>query len=464
MKVLIAEDDLTSRDILAAMLQKNGYDTVMAVNGAEAWSIMRQPDPPDIIILDWLMPELDGLEVCRLVRGLESVHPYIIMLTIKGKKDDIINGLDTGADDYLSKPYDPGELRARIDVGRRIVELEQSLNARVKELTDSRERFRSIVENANDIIYTLHENGDFYYVSPNWTDILGHDLKDVVGHKFEDFVHPEDLASCYTFLDYVRRTGKKKSGIEYRVRHKNGSWRWHTTNGSVINNSTGMPVEYLGVARDITERKISEERIKALLVEKDILLKEVHHRIKNNMNTVMSLLSLQAETLTDKSAKAALADAESRVQSMMVLYDNLYRSVNFTDLSLKSYLSMLVDTIVKNFTYRFTVRVEKEIEDFEINARLLQPLGIILNELITNIMKYAFTGRDEGTIRVSCTREGPLVRIVIRDNGNGMPEEIDFDRTTGFGLQLIYLLTQQIGGSVSIERGEGTAVVLEFES
>jgi len=128
MKILIAEDDLTSRTVLTEMLIKHGYEVTATVNGAEAWLAMQQPDAPLIAILDWMMPEIDGLEVCRRVRALKSDQPpHIIILTARGEKADIIAGLVAGADDYLAKPFDPGELRARLDVGRRLIEMQAKL-------------------------------------------------------------------------------------------------------------------------------------------------------------------------------------------------------------------------------------------------------------------------------------------------------------------------------------------------
>lgn len=130
MKILIAEDDFTSRTLLTAVLTKHGHDVVVAVNGAEAWQTMQQPDAPQLAILDWMMPEMDGVEVCRRIRTLQTDQsPYLIMLTAKNEKSDIIMGLDAGADDYLAKPFDQGELRARIEVGRRILELQSNLHA-----------------------------------------------------------------------------------------------------------------------------------------------------------------------------------------------------------------------------------------------------------------------------------------------------------------------------------------------
>ncbi|MBI9096577.1 MAG: diguanylate cyclase [Sphaerochaeta sp.] len=133
MHILIAEDDYTSRTMLRAVLQKAGHDVVATVDGDEAWQILQQEDSPKLLILDLLMPKMDGLEVVEKVRASQKkIPPYIIMLTSKGEKSDIIQGLDAGADDYLTKPFDVGELRARIEVGRRLLEMQ-------KELIESRE-------------------------------------------------------------------------------------------------------------------------------------------------------------------------------------------------------------------------------------------------------------------------------------------------------------------------------------
>jgi len=128
MRILIAEDDFTSRGMLAAVLRKAGHEPVETVNGLEAWEALQQPDAPRLVILDWMMPEMDGLEVLRRVRAVETDRPpYILMLTSRTDKAEIIAGLDAGANDYLAKPFDVGELRARVEVGRRLVETQDEL-------------------------------------------------------------------------------------------------------------------------------------------------------------------------------------------------------------------------------------------------------------------------------------------------------------------------------------------------
>ncbi len=210
------------------------------------------------------------------------------------------------------------------------------------------------------------------------------------------------------------------------------------------------------------ESRDAEEKIKKLLSEKEIILKEVHHRIKNNMNTVTGLLSLQAEAMDDPAAVEALNNARNRIYSMMVLYDKLYRSENFNDVSARDYLTSLIDEIIINFPNHDIIEVDKQIDDFVIEVKKLVPLGIIINELITNIMKYAFSGRDSGSVSISASKRGDNIIMIVRDNGVGIPEDINFNSSTGFGLQLVGMLADQLGGDIRIERGTDSRFILEF--
>ena len=145
MRILIAEDDFTSRAVLTSVLKKHGHDVVETVNGSKALEIMKQPGAPSLAILDWMMPEMDGLDVVKHIRSMETERPpYILMLTTRDDKTDIIAGLEAGADDYLSKPFDPGELRARVEVGRRIIEMQDALVTQVQELRQALSHIRTL--------------------------------------------------------------------------------------------------------------------------------------------------------------------------------------------------------------------------------------------------------------------------------------------------------------------------------
>jgi two-component sensor histidine kinase len=257
--------------------------------------------------------------------------------------------------------------------------------------------------------------------------------------------------------------GRTVDAIEHRIRRKDGQLRWIRNTPVLHRGSDGDITSYDGIIVDITERKLAEDEVKKLLREKEILLKEVHHRIKNNMNTIGSLLSLQASSQSDPKVKKALDDAGSRVQSMMVLYERLYQSTNFLSVNVKDYLPALVDEIVGNFPDDQAVKVETKVEAFELSSKTMQPLGIIVNELVTNIMKYAFKGRPGGTISLSASLRGSKVHIEIHDDGVGLPAGVDLKSSPGFGLMLINMLTRQLDGSIRMLSENGTRVVLEFE-
>ena len=145
MRVLIAEDDLVSRRLLEGLLVKWGYDVVATVNGDEAWRTLQQKDAPSLMVLDWAMPGLDGLELCRRVReASDSQLPYIILLTAMEGKENIVEGLQAGVDDYVTKPFDPEELQARIQVGVRVLGLQSALTNRLKELEDALSRIKRL--------------------------------------------------------------------------------------------------------------------------------------------------------------------------------------------------------------------------------------------------------------------------------------------------------------------------------
>lgn len=145
MKALIADDDLTSRTLLAEMLKRNGLGVVETVDGAAALNVLQRPDAPRLVILDWLMPKMNGIEVVRRIRSMGGeCPPYVIMLTVKGGKTDIVAGLDAGANDYLAKPFDSGELRARIDVGLRMIEMQGALVAKNEELRQALDQIRTL--------------------------------------------------------------------------------------------------------------------------------------------------------------------------------------------------------------------------------------------------------------------------------------------------------------------------------
>lgn len=272
------------------------------------------------------------------------------------------------------------------------------------------------------------------------------------------WVHPEDRDEVLTALT----AGGSIRGKEYTFRIKDGSVLVGEFTAFIIN--IGGEDHILITIIDITDRKHAEEKIQALLAEKELLIREVHHRIKNNMNTITSLLTLQSARPESRDAAEALHDAISRVRSMSVLYDKLYQSSNVRDMPVASYFPPLVAEIVSLFPGSSRVTVETKLEDFILEAKALLPLGIIVNELVTNAMKYAFPGGKKGTIRVSASRKGNTVTLAVEDGGVGLPPGFDIAKPTGFGLELVTILARQLGGTIRVEKAGGARFVLEFDA
>lgn len=201
--------------------------------------------------------------------------------------------------------------------------------------------------------------------------------------------------------------------------------------------------------------------------QKDVLLREVHHRIKNNMGTIMNLLSLQADSLNTPAAVTALDEARRRVQSMMVMYDKLYRSGEYAKLSMKEYLESLIEDITDSFLYNGRISIRTDIQDFAVDTPKLFYLGILVNELLTNAIKYAFPEPHSGEIVVSASAKGEAAQVEVRDNGIGLPDGVGLEgpgSSSGFGLTLVSILTEQIGGRTEIRRDGGTRFRVYFET
>ena len=221
--------------------------------------------------------------------------------------------------------------------------------------------------------------------------------------------------------------------------------------------------------QEIQVRKNAEIEISSLLKDKEIILKEVNHRIKNNMTTIKSILSLQSRTISDEIFKNIFKEMESRIDSMMVLYEKLYESDDFEVLSIKDYTETLLENIISNFPNNTSIRLDLKIQDFKLDAKRLQSLGMIFNEIITNSIKYSFEKDKDKLISLEIKLiEGKVsngkntVYITISDNGTGLKQEIDLKNKSGFGFRLIELLSKQLMAELHIEQKNSLKYILEF--
>ena len=200
------------------------------------------------------------------------------------------------------------------------------------------------------------------------------------------------------------------------------------------------------------------------LGEKDILLKEIHHRVKNNLQIISSLLDLQSRRTADDTAKSALTVGKNRVQSMALIHQNLYTEDDLTGISVKDYLTMLSSNLFEAYNVKEdNIQLQINVSNVVLDVDTMIPLGLIINELITNILKHAFVGRKDGTINIDLVEENSELRLTISDDGIGIPDTLDL-KSGSFGYQLIHALAHQISGEISIELNKGTSVNLRIKN
>jgi len=225
----------------------------------------------------------------------------------------------------------------------------------------------------------------------------------------------------------------------------------------------GNLIGFQGTVRDITERKKAEEQIKASLKEKEILLREIHHRVKNNLTLVCGLLTLQAE-YADETHRRLFEELEARVMSMAVAHEKLYKSESLAHLNVEEYISELIDHLVGSARLGVSIQLRKEIQGVSFGLDTAIPVGFIVTELVSNCLKHAFPDGREGEISVSLRSTGEKeLELVVSDNGVGIPEEIDLANAASLGMDLVNAFVTKLKGRMEIRRDNGTEIRLRFK-
>lgn len=284
---------------------------------------------------------------------------------------------------------------------------------------------------------------------------------------FEDVcevVHPEDRE---LFTSSVRAALEREDGryqSEFRVLRPDGEVVWLSERGRVARDEEGRPVRLIGLSQDVTDRKSIEQQLRESLTEKEILLREIHHRVKNNLQVVASLVSLQASALDDPKLREALGEVRNRVLSMGLIHDALHRSGSFARLDFDRYCAGLLESLVRVYgPMAERVKLELELEPVVLSVASAVPCGLILNELATNALRHAFpNGEGELTVRLSLEPASKRVCLCVRDNGRGLPEGLDWRRCQTLGLRLVQMLARQLEGTVETGPGPGAEFRVSF--
>jgi two-component sensor histidine kinase len=220
------------------------------------------------------------------------------------------------------------------------------------------------------------------------------------------------------------------------------------------------------IAHNVTEKKLIQQRVQQSLKEKDVLLKEVHHRVKNNMQIISSILNLQSSYVTDAYTLALLKESQNRIKTMAYIHESLYQNKSFTSVNFSEYIQTLSSNIIQSYVISSEkIDLVLNLEKMRLNLDLSIPAGLIINELITNAIKHAFPNTVKGKILLNLKSENNIVCIEVIDNGVGIPPEIDYNNTPTLGLQLVNTLIDQVGGKIKFnsKKDFGTQVLIKFK-
>ena len=336
-------------------------------------------------------------------------------------------------------------------------------------LRESEERLRQVT-----LVYDIavfdhnHESGAMYW-SPELRKYLGSSADEpVVLSKFVEAIHPEDSQRVDAA---VRRAfdpaGDGRFDVQHRVLHRDGSVRWLESRSQTFfvgEGSARRPVRTVGAMVDVTARVADEEALRDSLREKETLLREVHHRVKNNLQIIASLLHFQAKKIKNPEDLAAFFEGRDRLRSMILVHEKLYQSRGLARIDFGNYLQSLAAELQRSHGARTGKRVDVRVtaDELALPIEAALPCGMIVCELLTNVFKYAFPGEASGTAQIQLEARDGRVRLTVSDDGVGLPPDFDPEHSTSFGWQLIHNLSAQLGGTMSVASEAGTRVMITF--
>lgn len=495
--ILVVDDDPVARTAVCGYLREAGYAVREAGGGGDALMLFDERGA-DAVLLDWRMPDKGGAEVLPRIAAQDPTVPVIV---VSGTCEvrELARALRLGAWDFVIKPIEDMAvldralvrclLRAELlrEQGRRRETLEDLVRRRTEDLEDanrrlrreiaerreferalaeSEERFRQLMENTSEVFWVRDLASDrLLYLSPAYETVWGRPVQEAMrgdGSRLST-VHPDDRSALATAMAGIASSATPVDA-EFRIVRPDGGVRWVHARAFPVRDGDGNVYRVAGVAEDVTARRAAEEGIRASLREKEILLREVHHRVKNNLQLIVSLLNLQAAYADGAADRERFIESRNHVASMALAHEELYRANDLASVNVADYVERLARKLVLS-SVDAEVELALDLPPLFLPVSVAIPCGLILNELVTNAIKHAFPDRDAGRIAIAARREGRQVEVRVTDDGVGLPEGFDPAGCATLGMQLVGSLVAQLGGRLEVASGlSGASFVVRFEA
>lgn len=422
--------------------------------------------------------KLTGYKVEELVgKNLLEAGLLVDSQIEKARENIKINsqGRSTGPEEFIIKNKDQKRVYVEIvavpvnfDGERLALGLARDVTERKKAekaLKFTQSRLRAITESAVDGIVTTDTNGNMVLFNSSFENIFGYTKEELFNQSLTILMPERNRSDFIKLVENFRKTGEhvlagkvletiglRKDGTEFPFEMSLATWE---ADGGIYSTS---------IIRDITERKKAEKQLKKSLKEKEMLLKEIHHRVKNNLMVISSLLNLQSKYIKDKESLNIFRESQNRAQSMALIHERLYRSTDLKRIDFGEYIRTLALDLYHSYVIDPNkIQLKFDVEEIMLDINTTIPLGLIVNELVSNSMKHGFPDGKRGEIVIQFHKiHDSEYELKIKDNGVGFPDDLDYQNTESLGLQLVNSLTDQIDGEIELENSNGTTFTIKF--
>lgn len=460
--------------ILRAASSKHGYsilanDTRIPINESTlvGWCILHGEARTNAAVNEQqrasdptLLRETKSLMALPLVSRRQVIGALLIQSAqLSTFYDDDITRLQTVAD-QLANAVQNARLYYELQVHSQ--DLAYAVKLRTAELQTTKDRVEAILNNSPDAILLLREDGCIELCNPAFHEMFGYGVSEILGKPLESLIDPAQVATLSALTEDCLRSGQARSMGILAQRKDGSAFNAGMALASIRQEDTLNG--FVCTVRDISEQVQAGERIKASLHEKEMLLQEIHHRVKNNMQVISSLLALQAGYIADEQVDLMFRESQNRIRSMALVHEQLYRSQDLARIDVGNYIRELTANLLHSYRTalgRVTLDVICDPLFFDIDMAI--PCGLIINELVSNSLKHAFPGGRNGSIVVELRLDtNGQHTLIVRDDGVGFPETLNVYRTETLGLQLVASLTAQLSGTIGLKQQNGTIFEIRF--
>ncbi|MBM3240618.1 response regulator [Candidatus Poribacteria bacterium] len=507
-KILVVEDELGPRESYRQIL-KNDYEVILMDHGRLAIEYVTN-HPVDVALVDIRMPDIDGIEVLQKIKTLQP-KIEVIMITAFASVENAKNAIKYGAMDYLIKPASVKEIQATVRkaVARRIQYMHYNENLfwllqvsqSVTSSLDAQDVRKNILDWVEKLFLARMAWLALYNSQKNSRLPTGRkpciELAEVRGPISEEIVNAfshggEGITEVVLAQKQIiivpdvmtdERVSYKDAALKAEIRSivslplmiqdkvigvlgfSSPQFGQQAIEPIQMNfltifaNQAAIALENATLYSTLQE---SLAQSMASLKEKEVLLSEIHHRVKNNLQLIHSLLSLQERAIKDESYREMFKDIQNRIRSMALIHGELYKSEYLAKIDFDSYIKHLANSLFRTYETTGKIVLKIEVEDVSLSINSAIPCGLILNELISNSLKYAFPEEREGEIKITLRGIEDKIELVVSDDGIGVPEDLDLQNVESLGLQLVIALVKQLEGTIKLERNGGTTFKITF--